>query len=92
MWQPVEPKPDGNDELIARHKNRKEVDWVSYAERMNGQRAASGMQIEDDGARVTVTMEVLGLGRLTIIAEAKYSPLLKIIKWDQSAQLSARIE
>lgn len=92
MWRPVEPKPDGNDELIARHKNRKEVSWTPFAERMNGQRAASGMTIEDDGARVTVTMEVLGLGRLSIIAEAKYSPLLKYFKWDQTADLSARIE
>lgn len=48
--------------------------------------------LQDDGARVTVTMEVAGLGTLTLVAEAKYSELFKHFHWDQTAVLRARIK
>lgn len=87
MWQPVEPKPE-DDELLKRHNNRREVNWVPY-----GQRRSEGqLTIGDDGARVTVFMEVAGLGQLVIAATAKYSQALEQFIWNEKATLSARID
>lgn len=84
----MEPKPDGNDELLQRHRNRRDVNWTPYGQR----RSEGALTYGDDGAKVTVFMEVAGLGSLVITATAKYSPLLEQFKWNENATLAARID
>jgi hypothetical protein len=79
---------NNHDELMKRHQNRRETNFVPYHER----RSAGQLRYRDEGARVRVEMEVAGLGMLVLIAESRYCEVLKYYKWDQQAELKAQLQ
>ena len=74
--------------MMKQHKARRPVEFVPY----HARRSESALKYEDNGSSVTVRMEVASLGTLVITTTAKFSTLEKIFKWNQTAELSARIE
>lgn len=79
---------DNHDDLMKRHLHRREENFVPYHER----RSEARLKYTDNGKSVTVEMEVVGLGTLVFLAEAKYCEYLKYYRWNQDAVLSASIE
>lgn len=79
---------NNHDELMKRHQNRRETNFVPYHER----RSTGELKYRDEGARVRVEMEVAGLGTLVLIAESQYCDILKHYKWDQKAELKAQLQ
>lgn len=63
------------------------MDWVSYQQR----RSEGGLKYTDDGEQVTIVMDVAGCGQLVFTVNAKFSALLNQVKWDQTAELRARL-
>lgn len=80
--------PEREKDLWSRHQHRREINWVPYQER----RSDGVLRYLDDGGKVTIKMEVAGLGTLVFVVEGKYSALLNQIRWDQTAELRARIQ
>lgn len=79
---------DGHDDLMKRHQERREVDFIPY----HARRSDGKIKFTDDGAKLTIEIEVIGLGTLIILANANFSQVTKSYKWDQSAEFLARIE
>lgn len=78
---------DSHEDLMKRHAKRRETNFVPYHER----RSEGALKIQDDGARVTLEMEVSGLGVLVITADAKYSQIAQQYKWNSKATVSGSL-
>lgn len=61
---PMDNSPSDSDhqELMQRHRNRKEVEWVPFTQR----RSASGCDVQWEEFVATFTLEVPGLGALRV--------------------------
>ncbi len=84
----MNPQDGNHDDLMKRHANRREVNFVPYQER----RSEGRLHYADLGAQVRVEMEVIGLGTLVIVAEAKYCEYLKHYRWNESAELKGSLQ
>jgi hypothetical protein len=77
-----------HDDLMKRHQNRREINWVPFTER----RSEGRLHYADLGAQVRVEMDVIGLGTIVLIAEAKYCDYLKHYRWNQDAELRSILQ
>jgi hypothetical protein len=77
-----------HDDLMKRHRERREVNWTPYHER----RSSGALKFTDEGARVKVEIAIAGLGTLVILADSVYSEQTQTYRWNSEAILSASIE
>lgn len=77
-----------HDDLMKRHRDRREVNWTPYHER----RSSGALKFTDEGSRVRVEISVASLGTLVILADAAYSEQTQTYRWNSEAILSASIE
>lgn len=85
---PVDPNRNGeHEDLMARHRSRREVNWTPFSER----RSEGRLTYVDDGGTMTIRMQVFGLGEIVFKVEAVYSQLHKEYRWNEQAVLKASL-
>ena len=84
----MDPQGGNHDDLMSRHRNRRDTNFVPYHER----RSEGRLQYTDLGSKVRLEIEVNGLGTLVLIAEAKYCEYLKHYRWTEKAELRGAID